>query len=37
MSTLREFISIYAAYRKHHGALYAARTAWRCAIRGVPF
>lgn len=37
MKTLSEFISIYRLYRRHHTVIYAARIAYGCAVRGLPF
>lgn len=37
MSALREFARIYRQYRASHSALYAARIAYGCAFRGLPF
>lgn len=36
-SRLREFIDIYRAYRLCHSRLYAAKIAFGCAFRGLPF
>lgn len=33
---IREFMAVYREYR-HHGRRYALETAWRIAVRGVPF
>ena len=37
MAALREFIQVYRLYRRHHPATYAARIAFGCAFRGLPF
>jgi hypothetical protein len=37
MSRLVEFVSVYRAYRRFHPARYAARIAFGCAFRGLPF
>lgn len=37
MNTAREFINVFRLYRRHHPARYALATAWRIAVRGVPF
>lgn len=34
---LREFVTVYAQYRRFHPRAYAALTAWRIAFRGLPF
>jgi hypothetical protein len=34
---IRRFVSIYRLYREYHPPLYALRTAWRIAVRGIPF
>jgi hypothetical protein len=37
MTKLREFVSLYRLYHKHHSASYAARRAYDMAFRGLPF
>ena len=37
MKRLREFVSVFVAYRKHHSTGYAARIAFDCAFLGRPF
>ncbi len=38
MTRAAEFLDVYRLYyRQHHSMIYAARTAWRIAIQGVPF
>jgi hypothetical protein len=37
MSALRDFIAVYRLYRRHHSIAYAARIAYGCAFRGLPF
>ena len=37
MNELREFVSVFRLYRRHHSITYAARTAWNVAVRGLPF
>lgn len=37
MSRLREFLSVYRAYRVVHSPFYAARIAYGCAFRQLPF
>ena len=37
MNRLREFVSVFIAYRKHHSTSYAARIAFDCVFRGHPF
>lgn len=34
---IREFLTVYRMYRRHHPKLYAFSTAWRIAVRGLPF
>ena len=34
---IRDFITTYRQYRKHHGVIYSARIAYGCAFRGLPF
>ena len=37
MSRLAEFAAVYRLYRVSHPPLYAARIAFGCAFRGIPF
>lgn len=37
MSKLREFLSVYAQYRRSHRPSYALRIAYGIAFRGLPF
>lgn len=37
MTKIREFLSVYRLYAKHHNPIYAARIAFGCAFRGLPF
>lgn len=37
MKRIAEFIAVYRQYRKHNRALYAARIAYGCAFKGLPF
>jgi hypothetical protein len=37
MSKLREFTQIYRLYRAAHSPLYAARIAFGCTYRNLPF
>lgn len=37
MSRIMEFIHIYKAYRVTHGRRYAARIAWGCCFKQLPF
>lgn len=37
MSALRNFIAIYRQYRAAHSPIYAARIAYGCAFRNLPF
>lgn len=34
---IREFISLYRLYRRHHSTGYALQTAWRIAVQRIPF
>lgn len=34
---MREFITVFRLYRRHHGVRYSLRTAWNIAVRGWPF
>ena len=34
MTTLRDFISLYRLYRKHHGRVYAVRRAYQMTFTG---
>ena len=34
---IREFINVYRLYRVCHGHWYALNTAWRIAVRRLPF
>jgi hypothetical protein len=34
---IRTFIATYRLYRIVHNRRYALRTAWRIAVRGIPF
>ena len=34
---LREFIAVFRQYRRAHSAIYAARIAYGCAFRNLPF
>lgn len=34
---LRECLAIYRQYRKHHSPMYAARIAFGCAFKDLPF
>ena len=34
---MREFVSVYLLYRRCHSGLYALRSAWNIAVRGLPF
>jgi hypothetical protein len=37
MNNLRSFLQIYKLYRRAHSPLYAARIAFGCTYRGLPF
>lgn len=37
MSRLREFLSVFRLYAKHHSPLYAARMAYGIAVKRLPF
>jgi hypothetical protein len=37
MNTLREFLSVFKLYRRHHSVIYSARIAYGIAVRGLPF
>jgi hypothetical protein len=37
MRKLRDFIQTYRLYRRYHSMRYAARIAYGCAFRGLPF
>jgi hypothetical protein len=37
MSRFAEFVSIFKLYRQHHSPIYAARIAFGCVFRGLPF
>ena len=37
MSRIAEFVAVYRLYRVAHGPLYAARIAYGCVYRGLPF
>jgi hypothetical protein len=37
MTKLRDFFATYSLYRREHSMLYAARIAYGCAFRGLPF
>jgi hypothetical protein len=37
MSRLTEFLQIYRLYSRHHSPIYAARIAFGCVFRGLPF
>ena len=34
---LRAFVNVYRLYRRVHSRRYALASAWRIAVRGVPF
>jgi len=34
---IRELLAVYRLYRAAHSRRYAAVTAWRIAVRGLPF
>ena len=34
---IRELLAVYRLYRAHHPRRYALSTAWRIAVRQVPF
>ena len=34
---LRQFITVWWQYSRHHSPLYAARIAWGVAFKGLPF
>jgi hypothetical protein len=34
---IRDFITTYRQYRKHHGVIYSARIAYGCAFSQIPF
>jgi hypothetical protein len=37
MNRFAEFLSVYRAYRRAHSIPYAARIAFGCVYRGLPF
>lgn len=37
MSRIAEFLNVYRLYRLSHSPIYAARIAYGCAFRGLPF
>lgn len=37
MSRLADFIEVYLLYRRTHGHMYAARIAWGCSFKRLPF
>lgn len=37
MNGLREFLAVYASYRRFHGRRYAFRRAWGCTVNHLPF
>ncbi len=37
MNTLRNFVHVYALYRKTHGVRYSAKVAYEIAVIGVSF
>lgn len=37
MNNIREFFQVYRLYRRMHGRVYAAQTAWRIAFQHIPF
>jgi hypothetical protein len=37
MNKLRNFLQIYRLYRSAHSPIYAARIAYGCAFRQIPF
>jgi len=37
MSKLKDFVSLYRLYRKHHGRGYALQRAWQIGFKGYPF
>lgn len=37
MTNIREFLSVYRLYARHHNPIYAARIAYGCVFRGLPF
>lgn len=34
---IREFVQLFRQYRRYHSAAYALKSAWRIAVKGVPF
>ena len=34
---LKEFLQVYAAYRRYNARVYALAAAWRIGVRGLPF
>jgi len=37
VTRIKEFIAVYRLYARHNPRIYAARIAYGCAFRGLPF